>query len=167
LGLLFSSLLPRGLAFGVWALAIAAIARIQGGEGNLKNSLSFSALRGVGRKSPLAATALLLAIFSLAGFPLLAGFPVRLALWQALAGRYFVASLVALSGSAGLMIGGLRTLAVLITGSEDNTWAFAETWGERFMIAIGGLSIILVGIFPQWFLPALASMTAVFLSAHP
>jgi len=167
LGLLFTSLLPRGLAFGVWALAITAIARAQGADVNLKKSLSFSALQGIGRKSPLAAIALLLAIFSLAGFPLLAGFPVRLALWQALSSRYFLASLAALSGSAGLMIGGLRTLAVLISGSEDNSWGLAETWGERLMISMGGIAIILVGILPQWFLPALASMTAVFLSSHP
>ena len=165
--LLFTSLLPRGLSFGVWALALTAIARAHGGVENLKEGLLFTSLSGVGKSSPIATSALFLAIFSLAGFPLLAGFPVRFALWQALAGKYLVAAVLALLSSVGLTIGGIRALFAMITGSEVESWKLTETWTERIMIAVGTIAILLVGLLPQWFLPSLARMTDVFLSTHP
>lgn len=167
LGILFASLLPRGLAFGLWALAMVAITRVGNQVDTHEFRLSFSKLYGAARKAPIASGILVLSIFSLAGFPLLAGFPIRLALWEALGQKSTVAVIVALLGSVGLMIGGLRSLANLIAGEETVLWNLSEDWGERFLLLVGGLTLILVGIFPQWFLTALAQLARVYLGIVP
>jgi len=167
LSILFISFLPRGLALGIWALALSAFTNATSGPPALQETLHFSALRGKGRQFTIATVVLALAIFSLAGFPLLAGFPVRLTLWEALAKQSPLSAVAALLACLGLLAGGIRTLAVLITDSEEMQWKFNEQWGERVLLVIGGLGLLLVGLFPQWFLPALAHMATVFLSGQP
>ncbi len=165
LEILFTSLLPRGIAFGVWALALTTLMRDD--TGDFTNNLSFQAMRGKGRSSPIAVGVLVMAIFALVGFPLLAGFPVRLILWLALVQQSSIAVVAAMLGSIGLAIGGMRALAVLVSGSEQAQWSFSEAWGQRIMLFLGGLAILLVGIFPHWFFPHLARLTQLFLSDIP
>jgi len=167
LEILFASFLPRGLAFGVWALALATLASSGNGEQSLGEALQFSALRGKGKKLPISVGMLVMAVFSLAGFPLLAGFPVRLALWAAVARQSSWTATAAILGSIGLLTGGLRALAVLIAGEEGEPWRVSENWNERVMLILGGVGLLVVGLFPQWFLPALARMTEIFLSLRP
>ena len=78
--IIFLLLIPRGLELAVWALALSIIKR-------KVYSLRFSELQGMARKYPFAVAALILSNLSMTGFPLLAGFPPRLALWQELAGQ--------------------------------------------------------------------------------
>ena len=167
LSILFISFLPRGLAFGVWALALSALTNPTGGSAALQETLHFSALQGKGRQYSIATGVLVLAIFSLAGFPLLAGFPVRLSLWEALAPQSPLAAAAALLACLGLLAGGIRSMAVLIIDSEGSQWKVTELWGERVLLVFGGLGLLLVGLFPQWFLPVLAHMATVFLSGQP
>jgi formate hydrogenlyase subunit 3/multisubunit Na+/H+ antiporter MnhD subunit len=167
LEILFSSLLPRGLALGIWALALTTLAAYGEGEGEFEDRLSFNRVQGKGRKFPIAVGLLVIANLSLAGFPLLAGFPVHLALWNALAQKSTLAAVAALLGSLGLLTGCMRSLAVLITGSDEVPWVITERWSERIMFLLGGAVLLLVGILPQWFLPALARMTQVYLSGQP
>jgi len=169
LEILFSSMLPRGLAFGIWALALTTLAAYGDGdgEGETEERLSFDRMRGKGRKFPIAVGLLMMANLSLAGFPLLAGFPVRLALWNALAQKSVLAAVVALLGSVGLLTGCLRSLAILTAGGDEVPWTMTEQWSERIMFFLGGLALLLVGILPQWFLPALGRMTQIYLSSHP
>ena len=167
LSILFSSLLPRGLALGVWALALSALTNTADGPAALQESLHFGALQGKGRQFSIATGVLVLAIFSLAGFPLLAGFPIRLTLWEALSKQSPFAAAAALLACLGLLAGGIRALAVLITDSEELEWKVTEAWGDRVLLILGGLGLLLVGLFPQWFLPSLARMAAVFISGQP
>jgi formate hydrogenlyase subunit 3/multisubunit Na+/H+ antiporter MnhD subunit len=172
LGLYFVSILPRGLSFGLWALSLTILARglrQNGDPGSLLTSteLGYNKTEGLGRLYPLAAFSLLLAQFSIAGIPLLAGFPVRVALLEGAARNSVAIALVILLGSVGLTIGAVRSMAVLITGAEDNPWQSLETPAERAYLVIGCIAILIIGLFPQWFAPVLSQMATSFLELGP
>lgn len=156
----FSLLLPYGLALAVWALALVSIRE-------LAPDLRFRSVTGIAGSLPLASGALSLAHLSMAGFPLLAGFPVQLGLWENLAGQYPLVAIAALTGIGGLMVGGLRTLAVLVMGSTEQEGHPSETWGQASLLSIGMAALLLVGLMPQWFLPFMTSMASEFLQAGP
>ena len=167
LSILFASILPRGLAFAVWALALSILLRAGNGSVTPAISLRLEGVQGKGRKMPLTIAALVMAMFSLAGFPLMAGFPIRLALWDTVAKVSTLAAIVALLGGVGVLTSGLRTLGILITGADDVPWMVSETRGEQVLILLGGMGLLLVGIFPQWFLPALAHLANIYLNIQP
>jgi formate hydrogenlyase subunit 3/multisubunit Na+/H+ antiporter MnhD subunit len=171
----FIQLLPRGLALGLWALAISIL------RGESYPSLRLDQLTGTAWRLPLAASGLFLAQFTLAGFPLLAGFPVRAALWSALASQSVPSALATLVGCAGLLVAGLRAVIVLAAAPPPNSqpersieadetgtaislpsWRIGETRLQAFLLLSGiGLSL-LIGLFPQWFLPPLATLAGAF-----
>ncbi len=143
--LTFAFLVPRGLSLALWALALAVI-------GKSAASLSFPSVQGRARMYPWACAALALAGLSAAGFPLLAGFPPRLALWQALAHDTIAGAIWFLVGLIGLMIGAVRQLAVVVVNKEGDRWAPTENIIQRGMLGLGILGLVLLGMFPQ--LPA-------------
>ncbi len=142
LRIFFSFLFTRGISLGLWALALSAI-RLKTGD------LSFRSVQGMGRQMPVATTGLILAHFSLAGFPLLAGFPVRLALWEQLAHIAPWIGFWALIGSAGLLAGSLRSLAVLVMGPQDQPWKVSESRYYTAFLLIGIVLLIWLGLFPR------------------
>ena len=147
----FALFLPRGLCLVVWALGLEVILAQTG-------DLRFRAVHGWGRRLPLATMGVVLANFGLAGLPLLAGFPVRIALTSALAEQYLPVALLVLVGAVGLMVGAIRTLVVLVTGPKEEAWRSTENWGQRSLLGLVVIMLFLLGMFPHWFLPALASM---------
>ena len=151
LGLFYAMLFPRGLGLGLWALALATLR-------TRTTSLNLNEIQGSGRVLPIATGALVLAQFSLAGVPLLASFPIRLPMWNGLAQVSPMITLWALIGCMGLLFGGVRTLAVLVTGDEEVGWQITETRQERVFLAIGVILLLLLGLLPQLFLPSLANL---------
>ena len=151
----FLHLIPRGVGLAVWALSLVLISRKTG-------SLHFRAVRGMMRIYPLASAGVLLAHLSTAGFPLLAGFPPRLALWEGLAGQSLGLALWLLLGVVGLMIGAVRTLAILAVTPEDPGWAWNETWVEGLLLAVGIAALFILGLFPQLARPFLAGLPLMF-----
>ena len=152
----FTMLLPRALGLGIWALALASIqtARAEGRA----DGLDFSSLRGIAFDLPFTASSLILAQLSLAGFPLLAGFPVQLGLWQGLSLASPPAVLFSLLGSLGLFIAAVRTLAVFITPRDQEATLFTENRAIILFLGFGILGMFLIGLFPQWFLTPLANL---------
>ena len=171
LGAFYAILLPRALSLGVWALSLVAIIRIlntmQGSGDITSRGLSFRNVKGLARQAPIAAIGLLLAQFSLAGFPLLVGFPVRLAIWQEVAQHSVLLAALVFLGYAGLIVGGVRTLAVLVMGAEDKPWEIQETRSELVFLVIGSIALIIIGLFPQWFTPGLAQMSETIIQSIP
>ncbi len=160
--MLFALYIPRILALGVWAFSLS----------NLKahsEDLRFHAVQGLGRKYPIIGAGLVLAQFSLVGIPLLGGFPTYLILWEQSAVYGVWISLGAVLGSAGLLIGGLRSLAVLVMGPEEVSGP-QDDRGRIFsniIILLGVSAMFIIGIFPQWFVPALTSISGTFGSLTP
>jgi NADH-quinone oxidoreductase subunit N len=157
-GIYFGLFLPRALGFALWALALSVL-KAQTGD------LSFDQVEGYGRRYPWVATALTLALLSLAGFPLLAGFPVHLSLWSAVVQESLPFTALSLAGAAGLIAAGVRTLAVLISGYEPMNWSITETRAQIILLGLGCAMLIIAGLFPQWYLPALTRIVQSFLGS--
>lgn len=153
--IIFLGLIPRGLGLAVWSLSLALLARKAG-------TLRFTAVQGLARSLPLASLGVVLAAFSTAGFPLLAGFPPRLALWEGLAGGSMSTAFWLLLGVLGLLTGALRSLAVLVMAPEYAEWGWGETWVQRVMLGIGVLALFILGLFPQLARPLLEGLPLMF-----
>jgi NADH:ubiquinone oxidoreductase subunit 2 (subunit N) len=108
----------------------------------------FYQVQGLGRKLPVAAAAVVLAHFSLAGFPLLVGFPPRLALLGELGRLSPLITFWVLAGFLGLLGGGLRTLAVLVMGQEEEAWQIHESKSQLVFLILGIAALFLAGLYP-------------------
>jgi NADH:ubiquinone oxidoreductase subunit 2 (subunit N) len=144
-----ASLFPRMLALALWALASSALEE----QGILTD---FDGIRGQFRRYPLISSGLVLAYFSLAGLPLLGGFPTRLVLLENLAQKSMPIMLWVLLGNVGFLLSGLRMLAMLVTwsarvGTQEN-WEINEKWPQAALIVIGAAGLLLIGVFPRFFL---------------
>ena len=153
--LTFLILIPRGLALAVWALALSIIKR-------KAYTLRFSEVQGLARSYPIATTALVLAHLSMTGFPLLAGFPARLAIWQEMAGQSLSTTVWAFVGMLGLLIAAIRTLAVFVMVEEEKKWAVNESWVQMTMLGLGVIGLFILGMFPQILQPFLADLPSLF-----
>ncbi len=140
--LVFLFLIPRGLGMAIWSLALSVMRRDD-------RTFEFASMQGLAHSYPLAAGGIVLAALSSAGFPLLAGFPARLALWQGISAESSSTAVWFLIGLLGLLIGAVRQLAVLVTRTDEIPWTFTENLVQRGMLGIGMLGLFVLGIFPQ------------------
>jgi NADH-quinone oxidoreductase subunit N len=152
----FLLLIPRGLELAIWALALSIIKR-------KAYSLRFKEIQGMARSYPIAVTALILAHLSMTGFPLVAGFPSRLALWQELATQSLVTSFWVFVGLMGLLVSALRTLAVFVMAEENKVWEWKESWVQTAMLGLGVIGLFILGIFPQILQPVIVNLPALFI----
>lgn len=151
----FLTLIPRGLELAVWALALTIIK-------SEASTLRFSEVQGLARKYPAAVAAIILAHLSMMGFPLLAGFPSRLALWGQLAAQSITFSFWVILGVSGLLVAVIRSLAVFVMSSENVKWEFNESWIQVGMLSIGVLGLFILGMFPQTMQLFLTSLPSLF-----
>ena len=147
----YAMLVPRVISLSVWALGLSVLQMHS-------KDLDFRSVQGIGRQFPLASSAIFFANLSLAGMPLLAGFPVLLVLWNQLAAITPSMSLLSFLGSVGLLIGCLRSLAVLIMGPQNIPWNQREDLTQRIYLFIGIVCLFILGIFPQWFYPLFSGL---------
>jgi formate hydrogenlyase subunit 3/multisubunit Na+/H+ antiporter MnhD subunit len=165
LPLYFAMLLPRLIGLGIWSLSLNSIQSFQGKSGSA--ILTLTSVQGVARNLPVAVSSIVVANLSIAGFPLLAAFPIRLALWKGLAVTNALFSTLTLLGSMGLMVAGMRSLALFFSKTEDQAWKINEGWTVLFFLVIGIILLFLIGVFPQWFLPPLANLALSFEQLSP
>ena len=144
----FALVVPRVVSLAVWGLGLSVLKSHSSG-------LSFREVAGLGRGLPLTSIALVMAQLSIAGLPALAGFPIHLAVWSNLAQVNTLAVLGVLLGSAGLIVATLRTMTVLVTGPDDSSWSIKETGFIGGLLGFAILTLLVIGIFPQYFLPYL------------
>jgi NADH-quinone oxidoreductase subunit N len=139
--LVFLFLIPRGLGLAIWSLSLTVLRPPD-------RSFQWNAMQGLARTYPFASAGIVLAALSSAGFPLLAGFPARLALWQALSTQSSGTVVWFLIGLLGLLVGAVRQLAVLVMQKEEGPWKSSEGLTQRGMLAIGLLCLFGLGILP-------------------
>ncbi len=140
--LIFLQMIPRGLGLTVWAMSLTTI------QSHIE-SPRFVHAQGAARLLPIASAGIVFANLSAAGFPLLAGFPVRMALLESLARQSMGLTLWLALGLLGLTVGAVRTLAVVSLSEAETAWASRETRIQVTLIALGILGLFALGLFPQ------------------
>jgi len=153
--ILFLLLPARALGLAVWSLALTIFS-------NNAESMRFHSVRGMLRNFPLTSIALMAAALSTSAFPLLAGFPARLALWENLARISVSAAFWMGIGIVGLLISCFRSLAVLGMADEYTSWQMGEDWLQGIMLGLGLIGLFILGLFPQSIQYFLASLPAMF-----
>jgi len=163
-------MIPRAAVFTLWAISLSIIKR------RMQGDLRLASVQGLGRLRPILTFSLLLAHFSLAGLPFLAGFPVRLVLWEQLAGAFPILAGGAILGNLGILAGGLRSMSIFFTAPEheqtDEQDALEQlpvspvTTPERLLsrtfFAISALVIVFLGLFPGALMPILDRLVLMF-----
>lgn len=153
--ILFLLLPARALGLAVWSLSLTIIKE-------RSKSMRFSDVRGMLRTVPFAGVGLILATLSTSGLPLLAGFPARLALWDALARVSLTSALWMGVGIIGLFIASFRTLAVISMADEYTGWEVGEDWLQGIMLGLGMIGLFILGLFPQTVQYFLSNLPAMF-----
>jgi len=137
----------RALSFWLWGYALGLIQ-------THTRSLKLNALQGFARRYPLLSIGLLLAQFSVAGLPILAAFPIKLALFTALRGASLAFFSWSFIGNLGLILFTLRLLYYLVAPDRDlgaQTWGFNERLHEYLPVLVAILALILMGFLPGSF----------------
>jgi formate hydrogenlyase subunit 3/multisubunit Na+/H+ antiporter MnhD subunit len=140
--ILFLLIPARALGLAVWSLSLTII------KENVE-AMRFGPARGALRITPLAGTGMIVAALSTGAFPLLAGFPARLALWESLARISLGSALWMAIGIVGLLTSAFRSLAVISMAEEYTPWALRENTTQIFMLGLGMIGLFILGLFPQ------------------
>lgn len=140
--ILFLLIPARALGLAVWSLSLTII------KENVE-AMRFGAARGVLRITPLAGAGMIVAALSTGAFPLLAGFPARLALWESLSRISLSSALWMAIGIIGLLISAFRSLAVISMADEYTSWKPRENTAQIIMLGLGMIGLFILGLFPQ------------------
>ena len=133
--------LPQIVALAIFALSLTIL---------LKDSdvVEPEFIQGVFKRKPVATSAMMLAVLSLAGLPLLASFPPRMGMFELLAPQSLVTLIWALVGVGGLIFASARVMSMTI-GARETSWQVTEKPGEIIFLGLGILALFVMGIFPQ------------------
>jgi NADH-quinone oxidoreductase subunit N len=153
--ILFLLIPARALGLAVWSLSLTII------KENVE-TMRFGAARGILRVTPLAGAGMIVATLSAGAFPLLAGFPSRLALWEGLSRESISAALWMAIGIAGLLTSAFRSLAVISMADEYTGWMPRESFTQMTMLGLGMIGLFLLGLFPQTVQFLLANLPLMF-----
>ena len=140
--ILFLLIPARALGLAVWSLSLTII------KENVE-TMRFGAARGILRVVPLASAGMIVAALSTGAFPLLAGFPARLALWEGLSRISIASALWMMIGIIGLLTSAFRSLAVISGAEEYASWERRESLAQVLMLGVGMLGLFFLGLFPQ------------------
>ena len=140
--ILFLLIPARALGLAVWSLSLTVIR-------DHVETMRFGAARGILRITPIAGAGMIVATLSTGAFPLLAGFPSRLALWEGLSRDSISAALWMAVGIAGLLTSGFRSLAVISMADEYTAWQPRESATQMTMLGLGMIGLVILGLFPQ------------------
>lgn len=153
--ILFLLIPARALGLAVWALSLTIIRE------NVETT-RFGPARGILRITPLASAGMIAASLSTGAFPLLAGFPARLALWEGLSRVSLGAALWMGVGIIGLLTSTFRSLAVISMAEEYTIWKPRESPTQMLMLGLGVIGLFVLGLFPQTLQLFLADLPLMF-----
>jgi len=139
--ILIVSFLVRLMCYWIWATAVTVMS-----EGS--HPVTLDNLKGMIQHYPFAVSGVIIAYFSLAGLPLLPGFPLRLTLLVKLSTYSLVSCLGILIGMLGFLLSGFRLMAISVR-PDNPIWIVGENWRQIMLLLGGILLLILTGIFPN------------------
>lgn len=141
----------RALGFWLWGYTLTLIE-------TKTNSLKMENIEGFARRYPLMALGLLMAQLSVAGLPLLASFPVKIAVITSAFTNNPGLGVWGFIGNFGLFMFTFRLLAYLVSRANlpaEIRWTFTEKTHEYLPILIMIIVLVILGLFPQTFLPGI------------
>jgi NADH:ubiquinone oxidoreductase subunit 2 (subunit N) len=140
---LFLSLFPRALALALAGFSISVMLHKDeiGGKYTIQGSF---------RDYPFASSGLVLSFLSIIGFPLLAEFPYKLTLFELLRNLHPEVMIWMMIGFIGMLVPVIN-LMIEMTKSETNEYKVKENWIQITLISVGGLLLIIMGLFPNIF----------------
>ena len=147
---LFISFIPRMGALALMALSLSIFV-------NNEIVPDMDHLSGMIRRFPFASTGFITSLLCVVGFPLLGGFPVRLALLEQLSEVNPAMTLWVLVGLIAFMLSVLRML-MQISKPEGEGWQRGESIAQIVFLVIGILALIFFGLFPNFFSGQLAPL---------
>jgi len=133
-------LLPRLFSLGLWTYSQTLISRA--------TETKIPALRGLFYRQPAASVGLVFALFTVCGYPLLAGFYGETSLLSNLAVESLPIVAWFLIGVTGMLAGGFRVLVTVIQRDKPGE-RIEEHWLDRVMVGLGIVGIILYGLVPS------------------
>lgn len=148
----------RAMGFWLWGYTLSILE-------TRSDSMALRGVLGFFRRYPILSSGLLLAQLSIAGFPLLASFPVKIALMSALSETAPATGLWTFLGGLGLFLFTIRLLGFLVTSPADRpegSWAVQEKLYESHPVLLMGVLLLLLGLFPQTFLTILQGILTAF-----
>jgi NADH:ubiquinone oxidoreductase subunit 2 (subunit N) len=145
LALTLVMLIARPFALGLMTLGLDGLRRLGEGEDEL------DALAGAAWVAPWRSLAYMVGGVAMAGFPLSLGFSARWGLYRLMVQENLFQALIALIGSAGIMMGLISAVRVLLTPSEASPIgpSLPEDRVVLLLILALLLSTVLLGLFPQ------------------
>jgi len=148
----------RALGFWLWGYTLNLIEKYTG-------SLQLHADQGFARRFPILSAGLLVAQLSLAGLPLLAAFPIKMAIFTAAFEYGAGLGVSSLIGSLGLFLFTLRVLSYLVTPRDASmpiAWSFSEKPDEYIPVLLMILILLIMGLFPNTFFSNIIDILAAF-----
>jgi NADH-quinone oxidoreductase subunit N len=138
----------RALGYWLWGYALTRF------EHHCE-SLEISAVKGYARRYPLLSVGLLLAQLSVAGLPLLASFPIKIALITQTANSGNGLGIWTFIGSLGLFLFTIRLLLYFVMPLDDEIerlWPILEKRYEFIPVMVIVFLLVMIGLFPNTFL---------------
>ena len=154
----------RALGYWLWGFTLARFEHHCG-------SLEISAIQGFGRKFTLLSAGLILAQLSIAGLPLLASFPIKIALLTQTISTGAGLGAWCFIGSLGLFLFTIRLLVNLtkpvtetigMDGQPVSRWPISEKRSEYLPVALMFLALMVMGLFPERILSGITSILTAF-----
>jgi NADH:ubiquinone oxidoreductase subunit 2 (subunit N) len=142
-------LLPaRAFGYWLWGYTLTLLEAHTG-------AVEMKQIKGFARHHPILSIGLLLAQLSIAGLPILAAFPFKIALLTAAVRANTALGIWAFLGNLGLFFFTVRLLVYLATPEDieaPNRWRLEETKYEMIPVLLMIGVLIVLGLFPQPFL---------------
>jgi len=137
-------LIARPLALGLMTIGLDGLRRMGGGDD------SEAAMSGLAWESPWRAVAFIMGGVAMAGFPLSLGFPARWGLFRLMVNDSFFQAILALSGSAGVMMGVIGAIRILLTQTPLHQRApYRDDVIVLILIVVLIAATLWLGLFPQ------------------
>lgn len=116
---------------------------------------SFDSFNGLGKKNPFVAFSLTIAMLSLAGIPLTAGFIGKYAMFMNVMDQYRIVLVVVAIANA--LIGFYYYFKVIISMyfKEGSGLVLTPSLNYKFVIAVSVIATIFLGVYPNWILSLL------------
>lgn len=140
--ILFHLIIIQTLALSIWAVSLTLLTGVT-------KALDYPSLTGSGRQWPMVVLGVIAGQVTMAGLPLLAGFPATWSLAVSLQSGSPLAAGALLVGVGGLLAGAVRTTGYLFRSAGEEDVLMISTPFTRGVLAAGICISLLLGMYPD------------------